>query len=597
MTPEIALVLGVLGVAIVLFVTELVRVDVVAMLVMVTLPWLGLIEPEDAFLGLSRGAVVSIMAVVIMGHGLDRTGMTRLLARPLLRVGGKSARRLLGVLLASVGCTSAFMQNVGAAALFLPIGTRIGRVASLRTSQLLMPLGFAAILGGTLSMIGSSPLIVLNDLVAGQGEERFDLFAVTPIGLTLLGSCVLLFVLFGKSLLPKRASADLGVCEAESSAVLASWSVLENVEEAMIPTDSPLVGTTRKDAQLIERFDVHVLAMREVGRTIYAPSAKAEFRAGQRLALLGAPEEIARLCEECGLRSRHTRRFPELIGSETAGFAELLVSPRSTFVGMTLREVGMRRHYGIEPLSLLTGGERRSRDFADQPIKPGDLVLVHGSWKRIRTLGADKNFVLLTHLGADEVDYGKGWLAVLCFTTAIVLALLGFPLPHVLFSGALAMILTRVMTVDDAYRAVSWRTVFLLAGLLPLGVAMDQTGAAAYLASQMFRALDGAPTLAILFTVAALTTGFTLFMSNIAATVVLVPLVMDLGRLTGIDPRALALLVGICAQNSFLLPTHQVNALLMVPGGYKNADYLKAGGIMTLLFLPIATFGVWLLWL
>lgn len=598
MTPEVATVLGVLAVTILLFVTELVRADVVAMLVMVSLPWLGLIEPGEAFSGFSGGAVISIIAVVIMGHGLDRTGVTRLLAKPLLRVGGGSPRRLLGALLASIGCTSAFMQNVGAAALFLPVGVRIGRITPLKTSELLMPMGFAAILGGTLSMVGSSPLIVLNDLVASQGLERFGLFSVTPIGLTLLAVGVTFFVVFGRGVLPRRQGGAGAEATVGRSEVLASWSLLDNVEEGMVSAESPLVGQSRKDAALIHRFGVHVLAVRELGRTVYAPAADTVYAAGQRLALMGQPEDVARVAEECGVRLRsHVKRFPELSGSETAGFAELLVTPRSGHIGRTLSDIGLRRNHGLEPLSLLSGGEKHDRDFSERPLAAGDLILVQGPWRRIKHIRADNDFALMTPLGEAGVNYRKSWRAVTAFVVAIGLALSGLSLPLSLFSGAVAMILMRVMTVDEAYAAVSWRTVFLLAGLIPLGLAMQSTGAAGYLAGLLFHALEHAPTFATLGTLAVLTTAFTLFMSNVAATVVLVPLAMDLGRMTGLDPRGLALLVGICAQNSFLLPTHQVNALLMAPGGYRNADYLKAGGAMTLLFLPIAVTGVWLLWL
>jgi len=175
-----------------------------------------------------------------------------------------------------------------------------------------------------------------------------------------------------------------------------------------------------------------------------------------------------------------------------------------------------------------------------------------------------------------------------CFLGGIGLALLGFPLAVSLFSGALAMVLLRVLTMEEAYRSVDWRTVFLLAGLIPLGVAMDRSGAAAFVADGIFQVLEGAPALVILAATALLATAFSLFMSNVAATVVLVPLIVIVGARTGIDPRPLALLVAVCASNSFVLPTHQVNALLMSPGGYRNRDYIKAGGIMTLIFLVVA---------
>ena len=591
MTTEVALVLAVLVVTIVLFVTEALRTDVVAMLVMLALPWLGLLEPADAFRGFSSGAVISIMAVIVMGHGLDRTGVTRRMARPLARIGRGSPRRLMLALLGSVGLLSAFIQNVGAAALFLPVTVRLRKKTTLRISQLMMPLGFAAILGGTLTMIGSSPLIVLNDLVVSQGERPFGLFAVTPIGLSLLVAGLLLFTVIGLRLLPDRKSALDDVTQRGD--VLEAWPVEDNIEEVMVPDGSSVVGRTRREVNLIGRFGLHVVAIRELGKTIYAPATDTRFEAGQRLAILGKHDDIVRATEECGLRMRPRRegRRP-LVQTEKTMYAEILIPPGSTVVGQTLRDVGPRRNYSVDPLALLSGGEAHRRDFFDQPLHAGDILLVHGHWKRIRALNEDERFVLLTEYEERVEDPGMGRRALVCFTAAVALALVGVALPVALLSGALAMILLRVMKIDEAYRAISWRTVFLLAGLIPLGLAMESTGAARYLAERLFNVIGGAPDLVVLFSIGGLATLFTLFMSNVATTVVLVPLVMGLGRLTDQDPRALALLVAVCAQNSFVLPTHQVNALLMAAGGYRNSDYLRVGSLMSVIFLGIAVLGI-----
>jgi len=593
MTPEIALVLGVLGVTVLLFVTEALRIDIVALLVMVALPWLGLIPAEDAFTGLSSGAVVSIMAILVMGFGLERTGVTSHLAAPIVRLGGDRPRRTLAACMLMVGVMSAFMQNVGAAALFLPVGLRVARINGLPPSRVLMPIGFAAILGGTLSMVGSSPLILLGDLLSEKGLEQLPLFAVTPIGVVLLLVGVALFAILGPSILPDR-SAVKSVYDAQR-ALVRSWAIIDNIEELMIPRRSTLVGVTRHDASLILRYGVHVLAVRQLGRTSYAPKATHVFESGQRISLLGRPEDIERLVNDHKLRRRARPQIAEMWAEDRAGYAELLISPRASIVGKALRDVHVRARLGIEPLALLSGGEE-VREFADVPLKPGDVLVVHGLWKNIRAVQEDDDFVLLSHAPA-PIETGKALRAAACFLAAVSMTLAGVPLPLAFLSGAVAMILTRVVAIDEAYRAVSWPTVFLLAGLIPLGVAMQRTGAAAYVAQQMMGVLDGSHPLAILFTVGALTTVFTLFMSNVAATVVLVPLAMDLGLAAGLDPRAMALLVGVCAQNSFVLPTHQVNALLMTPGGYRNVDYLKTGGLMTLVFLPLAVLGIWLLWL
>ena len=238
---------------------------------------------------------------------------------------------------------------------------------------------------------------------------------------------------------------------------------------------------------------------------------------------------------------------------------------------------------------MLLSGDREIRtDFSDEPLEPGNTIIVHGLWSKIRQLNDQKTFVLLTPVEAAPAAGSNPVLALLCFFAAIVLALSGVHLSLGLMTGALGMIVLRVVPIDEAYRAVDWRTVFLLAGLIPLGIAMEHTGAAAYIADRMMMLLSGAHPLLVMTAVAVLATIFSLFMSNVAATVLLVPLVMVMGRIAGINPRALALLVAVCASNSFLLPTHQVNALLMSPGGYRNSDYLRAGGLMSVIFIAIA---------
>jgi di/tricarboxylate transporter len=311
--------------------------------------------------------------------------------------------------------------------------------------------------------------------------------------------------------------------------------------------------------------------------------------------LLGPSDQVARFAAEHGLEL--DAETPEWFDSYrgTGGFAEVVVVPRAPLAGKSIRDFGLRKSYSIEPIVLLSGAERQSADFSDKPLSVGDVLVVAGTWDHLRQLSRDPSFDVLTPIEGEETDPSKAITAALCFAGAIALAIAGFPLSISLMSGAVMMVLLRVLPIDDAYGAVDWRTVFLLAGLIPLGTAMDKSGAAAYVANSMTSLLAGSPTIVLMVAVGLLATLFSLFMSNVAATVLLAPLVMIVGQDAGVDGRALALLVAVCASNSFVLPTHQVNALFMSPGGYRNADYIRAGGIMTLLFLAIAVGAVWLL--
>ncbi len=597
MTPDITLVLLVLAGTVILFVSEWLRVDVIALLIMVTLAWLGLVEPAEAFSGLASGAVISIIAVMILGYGVERSGVMNRLTRPILKAAGSSEKRLIGLVSSVIGILSAFIQNIGAAALFLPAILRISKNTRIPASRLLMPMGFSAILGGTLSMVGSSPLLILNDLMRQGGEAPFGLFAVTPLGSTLLAIGIVYFLLFRKFVLPAGKKEETPANSQED--LIETWHLPSTIFQVFIPPGSPLSGKTREEVQVRMNYGLNVLALLEGDDVRYAPWRHTPFRSGQEVALLGKLADVERFVDDFDLQVRpFAYRFKALQSGESGGFAEVIIPPRSPVAGKTLREIEMRKKWGVEPIMTLIGDKEERRDFSDQELRPGEAIFVHGPWGNVRAMADNIHFVLATPIESPETTgRGKPFTASLCFLGAIALALSGVHLSLSLLSGAVAMILLRIVPIDEAYRAVDWRTVFLLAGLIPLGIAMEKTGAANFVAHQMMLLLHGNHPIWILAGVGVLATVFSLFISNAAATVLLVPLVMIMGHMSDLDPRGLALLVAVCASNSFVLPTHQVNALLMSPGGYRNADYLKAGGIMSVLFLAVAVAFIYLVFM
>jgi di/tricarboxylate transporter len=584
MSTEIILTFAVLGITIFLFVSEKLRVDVVALCVMLALPWLGLVEPREALAGLSSNAVFSIIGVMILGYGVDRSGIMAKVTRPILRIAGSSERRLVSLVSAAVGGISAFMQNIGAAALFLPALLRIAKRTGLPESRLLMPVGFAAILGGTLTMVASGPLIILNDILRQGGQASFGLFAVTPVGLTLLIAGILYFLILGPVVLPGRKGG--GDETSPQQELIDTWNLASQVTTTTVTDQSHLVGKTVEDAGLWATYGVNLLLLRESGDIQPAPWRQTRFAAGQDLVLLGPSDQVARFAADYGIEldSETPKWFESFRG--TGGFAELVVVPRAPLAGKSIRDFGLRKTYSVEPIVLLAGAERQPADFSDKPLSVGDVLVVAGTWEHLRQISRDPSFRVLTPIEGEESDPSKAITAALCFAGAIALAIA---------SGAVMMVLLRVLTIDAAYRAVDWRTVFLLAGLIPLGTAMDKSGAAVFVANGLTSLLAGSPTVVLMLAVGMLATLFSLFMSNVAATVLLAPLVMIVGEEAGVDGRALALLVAVCASNSFVLPTHQVNALFMSPGGYRNADYIRAGGIMTFVFLALAVGAIWLL--
>jgi len=587
MTPEIAVVLSLIAASSILLVSEKLRADVVAILVMLATAWLGLVTPSEAFSGLASNAVMAVIAVMILSNGLDRSGVTLHLARPILRLAGQSEARTIVLLSAAVGTLSAFMQNVGAAALFLPALLRLSRSKGLSLPRTLMPVGFAAILGGCLTMVGSGPLIILNDLLRQRNLQPYGLFAVTPLGLALLAAGIGYFLFLGRRLLPAATSVpDRG----HQKELIEAWKLPSTIWYFAIPSSSSLEGKTREGARLWEDYNLHLLVLDEGGDVLYAPWRHTVFRMGQQIALLGQREDALRFAADHGLRELGERcRLSRLLqGGELAGFAELVVRPRAAVKGLSLREISLRKNLGVEPILLTSGTEEVRSDFSDRPLNVGDTLIVYGAWSALAPLQHDRSFLLVSPIEDAAGGSRKPAAALGCFALGIGLALSGLPISLGLLTGAVAMVLLRVTTIDEAYRSIDWRTVFLLAGLIPLGIAMEATGAAAFIAEGAAQLVAGKSPLLLFIVVGALATLFSLFMSNVAATVLLVPLAIAVAGIAGVHARPLALLVAICASNSFILPTHQVNALLMGPGGYRNADYLKAGGLMTLLFLFVA---------
>ena len=595
-TQDMLAVLLILGLTIYLFVSEVVRVDVAAILIMVLVGATGVVPAAHVFDGFASNAVISIIAVMIMGAGLDRTGVMSQLAGYILRVGGSTEKRIIPIISGTVGIISSFMQNIGAAALFLPVVSRISTRTSIPLSRLLMPMGFCAILGGTMTMVGSSPLILLNDLLLNANEalpanvtpmQTFHLFAVTPIGIVMVTAGIVYFIVLGTRLLPERHDGM-----ADSSAISQYFEELYGLKgdifEAFVPVNSSLVGKTIGDAEALPDAPF-VLGMR-VGREIaLEPPIDEMIPAGVTFALMGSQDQVRRFARATGIDlARDMEEFVEVLNPSRAGVSEVVIPPASSIAGRTIRQAGMRKRYGAHVLAIYRQEEVIRHDLSDTELQVGDTLVLHSFWDDLHRLTQDRSFVVVTDYPYEVTRPHRVYHALAFFLLAIGLVLFtDLRLSLALLTGAVGMILSGVITIDEAYRSVGWQSVFLLAGLLPLGLAVETTGTAAWIAHETLRLLGDVPLWVLQSALAVLTTGFTLLMSNVGATVLLVPLAINIAIGAGGNPAVFALTVALAASNSFLIPTHQVNALVMGPGGYSVADFMRAGGIMTVLFLVI----------
>lgn len=593
---QIALVLGVILVTILLFITEWLRVDVVAIMVMVILPLMGLVEVHETFQGLSSTAVISIIAVIIMGRGLDHTGVINRGVRPLLRLAGSSRHRMILLLSGTVAVISSFMQNIGAAALFLPAIQRMSRQTGTPISKLLMPVGFSAIMGGTITLVGSSPLIMLNDLIRPFGIAPFSLFSVTPVGIAIVLTGIFYFVLLGRFVLPGDTESESSQPQKEVSPLIYYPELVELFELENVSTKE----IEPKVLDLCDRYNVHTVALSLDGglHKILPPDRDLRITPGSVFAVYGSDEHVQEVAKAFGFRIKPVLDvFAEDLSREFSGVLEAIVSPHSEFVGKTLIDVRFRHNHLMAPLAVVHQGQIYYTKLGPRILESGDVILMHARWESFQRMRPKRNLLFAQPLHHEVLLTHKAKFAFSCFALATALVIFTpLPISICLMTGALGMILTNVLTIDEAYQGVDWRTVFLLSGLIPLGLAMQKTQAASWLAYHLLSLIGTPSPVVFILAVGMMTTVLTLVVSNVGATVLLVPMVVGMAGTIGVDPRLAALVVGLAASNAFLLPTHQVNALYMGPGGYTSVDFLKAGAPLSILYLVVLTAAVVLLY-
>ena len=617
LTVEMIWVLAFLAFTIYLFVSEIVRVDVAAVLVMVLLglttilPFVpALVDTRHLFDGFGSNAVISIIAVMIIGAGLDKTGIMSQVAGFIMRIGGSTEKRIIPLISGTVGFISSFMQNVGAAALFLPVVSRISARTGLPLSRLLMPMGFCAILGGTMTMVGSSPLILLNDLIKTSNQalvskgmapmETFDIFSVTPIGIAMITTGILYFVFAGRFVLPTTKTKDMAKADNTMDYLKRVYDLEYALNEISVDSDSALIGKTIDELEI--GFGVRIIALHDGGNLRLAPGGLArdvKINGGDVLGILASDKVLLNFSEANQVKVRgDIQMLTGALSSSTSGIAEIVIPPSSQFVGKSCRDVWMRKTYGVTVLAIHRQGKaiREDEGVVDIPLQGGDTLICHVSWNQLAHLEKDRNFVVVTtEYPHEDLRPHKVPHALIFFSIALFLVLFtDVRLSVALLTGAMGMVLTGVLSIDEAYQSVSWKTVFLLASLIPLGAAVETSGTAQWIAVHTLDLLgtDVSPFI-LMAVIAVLSTFFTLVMSNVGATVLLVPLAVNIAvqatasGIQGADPAVFALTVALATSNSFLIPTHQVNALIMGPGGYSVKDFMRAGGIMTLLFLVV----------
>ncbi|MCD9047706.1 SLC13 family permease [Luteimonas sp. MHLX1A] len=587
LTTDMKIVLGLVSLTMVLFVFQRVRADLVALVILVLLGLTGQVAPEDVFNGFSSNAVISIIATMILGMGLERTGALNRLAGWLLRRAHGVERRLLLLTSAVAGVNSSFMQNPSVMALYLPVLSRLSSRTGLPLSRMLMPVGAAIVMGGSLTMVGNSPLILLNDLLVAANANLpsgvatlvpLNMFAPLPIGLALLALGLGYFHFFGEKLL--REGPDTSVTPGRTQSYFArTYGIEGDVFELTVTADSPLVGMTFGEAEALHNAPV-MLALKADGEARLAPAADSRIWVGSVIGVMGPRQHVADFAQNQFLRmSARLRNFGDLFNPARAGISEAVVPPTSSYIGKTANELQLRRQLGLRLLAVNRDKEVITDDVRNLTLRAGDMLVLHSFWHALADNAKGRDFVVVTDYPKGEQRPHKFKIAMAIFAVTMLIALSSrIPTSIALMTGVAGMLVCGVLKMDEAYSAINWKTVFLMACLIPLGWAMDSSGAAAWVAGNTIDQLPtGLPVWVLEIAVALLTTAFSLVISHVGATIVVVPLAINLALAAGADPTAFALIVALSASNNFMTQSNPVISMMTGPAGYTAGDLWRAG--------------------
>lgn len=591
MTFDIGLTLGIILMALILFATEKLRVDLIALIVLLLVSITGLVHQDEAFSGFANPAVITIWAVYIISGGLFKTGVADMLGSFILRLSGTSEARLIAVIMLVCGLISAFINNVGAVAVLMPAVIGISKKTKTPVSKLLIPLAFSSLLGGSMTLIGTPANILAQGILVTRGLPSFGFFDITPMGSIVLFTGIIYMVLIGRHLLPVRETvSDLKV----------SPQLRAYIAEVQVLPQSPLVGTKLVESNLGETYDLVVLSVRRDGHLITRIHRAFIINANDHLILEGSAQNLITAQDDLNFRIQPDYDIDLVdLDTEDSYIFEAVLSPRSKIAGLTLKEVRFRDRFGFTALAIWRHGDVITERLRDKPLKFGDALLLQGPPGRIAALNDGNEFLVLQHIDIKKRKRNnKAPLAVVIMLLVIALAIfsdLGIAISMVI--GSVLMVLTGCLTMDDAYDSIDWRTVFLVGGMLTLGNAMENTGTAQVLANLLLGTIGDWGPLALLAGIYLLSALITQPMSNAAAVVLMVPISVEtaLGINANILTFVMAAVIG--AATSFVTPVgHKANVLVFGPGGYKFFDYARVGILLTVFLFVVSMIFLPILW-
>jgi di/tricarboxylate transporter len=601
MDTPVIVTFAILIAAMILFLTDRIPADLVALLVAVALGLTGVLTSQEAFSGFSRSAVITIIAIFILAEALMRSGVTEQVGNILLKIGGKSELRLVVVVMTAGAFLSLFMNNIAAAAVLLPAASGAARKAEVNTSRLLMPLAFGTILGGMATLLTTTN-IVLSTLLQDSGIEGFSLVDFAPVGIPLavVGIAYVALIgrrsLRGESLLDRTSAPHSG----DPHDLVAAYHLGESLFRARVPENSFLIGKALSECTLREDFGVSVVAIERKGKKLFAISPATVIQRQDILILEGNENDFRKRDVEPYMEFLPSQDWhKEDLESRAIDVVEAMLSPRSRLIDQTLRSSHFREKYGMAVLAIWRADQEIFTELADVTLEFGDALLLQGPREKLPVLRDDPDLIVLMQKEQETITVpNKGRAALMIAVATLAFAIIEPDFTGaIMLGGAIVMMLIGILTSEQAYSSISWRSVFLVAGILPMGIALTKTNAAGLMANWVVALLGPLGPLALLAGLFVMTMLLAQAMNGAAVSAVVGPIAIRVAQQAGVNPRSLVMGVALATSMAFITPLgHPVNILVMGPGGYNFRDFVKVGLPLSIILFIVVMLVLPLVW-
>jgi len=593
MSFGVIVVLVITLVALVLFVTDKFPMDFTALAVMVSLMLFGVVNVEEGLSGFSHPATITVLALLILSIGLQSTGFVYHLSNNIVKYTGKSEVRILLIIILVVGLSSAFMNNTAIVAIFLPVIVRCAKYANISPSKVLMPLSYAAMIGGTLTIIGTSTNIIVSTLSIEQGYEPFGLFEFWMLGLILMGAFTIYWFLIGRRLIPERKS---------NTDLTQQYNMATYLTEVVVNPNSPMIGKPLTDNLFGVGNKVEVIEIEREDGTKFIANQVNNIRAGDRFIIKADIEDLKSIIKQQGwkISKEHSKIGDVNLTSKNTVLVEAVIGRNSFLIDRSIKNIDFDTAFGALPIAMRRHGEILKNTLAETKIMFGDTLLMEADKSRLEKFYNSPDFIVLQRIKRSSKFQNKMWLSLLIVAITILTAAIhqqlnnwfgiGLDLTLIMLAGAVALVLTGCVRMPYIYRKIEWKVFFLLAGLIPLGIAFTNTGANELFTDFMLKYIGNWSPRAIISVLFVATILLTSFMSNNATALILTPIAISIANGLGIDPKPFLVAVMFAASTSFITPVgYQTNMLVFGPGNYKFSDFVKVGGLLTLIFWALAT--------